>query len=254
MTVIGGKRNTFSALSPKAQAFVSCMEVIQLWRHDYLLGMPLFVYLEHLSAETEQALREQGSKGGGAWFPGVISKVRRREVTVDKKVTKEVVSQVTVLFEDNQRQKYSNESIIIDDDQEPWGDGDQACCNCTRCVNEAAELIKTDSQEEVEKKAPVRFRLRGWTGFNTMVTDEKFNTIVTDKKFLTSFSGRFGTAAVMTERAESVNLSDREENEREHGSADEIQSDDSASGADEMESKYPARQSRRPPLRYSGRE
>jgi hypothetical protein len=277
---IRGDPDTFSSLSQKAKAFVDCMEYIQLWRHDYLLGMPLFVYLEHLSAETEQALREQGGKGGGAWFPGVISKVNVSVVTVDEKATKvqsltrqggksslqspnntkvvpqvikAVVSQVTVNFEDMQIRTYSTDSIIIDDGQERWGDGVQTCCKCTSCAKEAAELMNTDSQEEVEKQAPVTVRLRGWTGYNTIFTDKEFKSIVTDEKLLTSFNGRFGPAAVITKRAELVNLGDRGENEREHGSVDQMLSEDPASGGDERESAY-SRRLRKKPFRYSARD
>ena len=278
---IRGDNDTFSSLSQKAKAFVECMEYIQLWRHDYLLGMPLFVYLEHLSAETEQALREQGRKGGGAWFPGVISHVNVSVVTVDEKATKvqsltgqggrsslqspnnkkvvpkvikAVVSQVTVNFEDMQSRTVSTNSIIIDDGQERWGDGVQTCCRCTSCAEEAAKLMNTASQEEVEKKAPVKVRLRGWTGCKNIVTDKNFKSIATDKKFLTSFSGRFGAAAVITEmRAESVNPGDRGENEREHGSADQMLSADPASGGDERQSAY-SKRFRKQPFRYSARD
>ena len=278
---IRGDNDTFYSLSQKAKAFIECMEYIQQWRHDYLLGMPLFVYFEHLSAETEQALREQGRKGGGAWFPGVISKVNVSVVTVDEKATKvqsltrqggrsslqspnnqkvvpkvikAVVSQVTVNFEDMQSRTVSTNSIIIDDGQERWGDGVQTCCRCTSCAEEAAELMNTDSQQEVEEKAPVKVRLCGWTGCKNIVTDNNFKSIATDKKFLTSFSGRFGAAAVITEmRAESVNPGDRGENEREHGSADQMLSADPASGGDERQSAY-SKRFRKQPFRYSARD
>ena len=113
--------------------------------------------------------------------------------------------------------------------------------------------MNTDSQQEVEEKAPVKVRLRGWTGCKNIVTDKNFKSIATDKKFLTSFSGRFGAAAVITKRAELVNLGDRGENEREHGSVDQMLSEDPASGGDERESPY-SRRLRKRPFRYSARD
>ena len=113
--------------------------------------------------------------------------------------------------------------------------------------------MNTDSQEEVEKQAPVTVRMRGWTGYNTIFTDKEFKSIVTDEKLLTSFNGRFGPAAVITKRAELVNLGDRGENEREHGSVDQMLSEDPASGGDERESPY-SRRLRKKPFRYSARD